>query len=75
MIKRRTIVKRGKNTSKSKVRYLFQKKSEISKNCFDIDLDCIEDNFMTKKSNFFKRMSQRNIKGQAVKLLKFLFLL
>ena len=47
IIQSKTEVEQGEIFSKTKGTYHFQKQSEISKHWFDLDIECIEDNFMT----------------------------
>ena len=48
-----------------KRKYLFQGKSLISKHWFDLYIEWIEGNFSTRKPQFYKRLFQINIEGQA----------
>ena len=67
IVRHKTKVNKGKNISNSKETYLFQGQSEISKHWFDIDNDWIEDNFMTREPESFKRLLQRYIEFQSGK--------
>ena len=44
---------------------MFQGKSARSNHWFDIDIEWVEGNFSTREPQFYKRLFQRNIEGQA----------
>ena len=45
--------------------YLFQGQSARSKHWFDLDIEWIEENFSTREPQFYQRLFQSNIEGQA----------
>ena len=76
MIRGKKIVNKGKQITKSKETYFFQVQSTGSKHWFFIDIDWLEEKSVTREPDFFNRLFQRNIEGQAVKRsLNFLLLL
>ena len=59
--------KKSNGSKESELTYLIQGKSEISQHWFNLDTDWIEDNFMTRQPEFFKRLYCKNIPDQANK--------
>ena len=54
----------NKKTEKPK-KYLFQGQSARSKRWFDIDIDWLEEEFIKREPQFYKKLFQSNIQGQA----------
>ena len=63
-IRNNTELQEGEILPKTTETYSFKGHSEISKHWFDIDLEWMEDNFMTREPELCKRLFQRNIESQ-----------
>ena len=65
MIWCKNIFKIGQKSSKSRLTYLFLRQLSRSKHWFDLDIDCIEDNFMTREPDII-------LKSELVKIPTFM---
>ena len=69
MIRSKAEVKEGPNSPNSKESYSFQGQSARYKHWLNLHLDWIEDNFITRQPELYKRLCQHNVEGQYVKTL------
>ena len=56
--------------NKNEAKFEFQGKSTISQLWFDLDLDCIEVNFSTRETDFYKKLFQSHDNTQDINTFK-----
>ena len=65
MICRKIMVDKKDTIKQPIIKYLFQGHSARSKNWFDLDIEWVKENIITREHQFYKRLFQTNIEVQS----------